>query len=122
MESKIKGRLYVNFTPYYFDLTREDGKVIEIDFPDEFHKTSHPVFKAIERYFDDWIDQQRQDTKDQYFLSCEELDGHTYCSKKEAIRGGLEIISEYMIENNYLFLYLNEKSFGHMDMDGYFQP
>ncbi|HBX50126.1 MAG: hypothetical protein A2309_09360 [Bacteroidetes bacterium RIFOXYB2_FULL_35_7] len=122
METTEKGRVYANGKAYLFDIKRENNKIIEIDFPREYFNTSHPVFQTIEKYFDDWIQYQDRDTKAQYFTRFEEIGFNTYLSKKEAVKGACEVISEFMIENNFFYLILNEKSFSKMDLDGYFQP
>lgn len=65
------------------------------------------LFKIMEAIFDDWIDYQPNDTKEQYFGSFEEMNGGSYLSKRGAIIGELEAVMEMLQEEELDWCWLN---------------
>lgn len=99
------------------------GKVIIEDLDDpnpELYSVSSLLFKAVENYFDEWIESQQSETREMYFGSFEELYGQSYCSKKGAIIDGIEVIFQYMKEEEKYNI--TSKEFYKIDLDGVFQP
>lgn len=72
-----------------------------------YSKTDSYLFKIMEAIFDDWIDYQPRDTKEQYFGSFEEMNGGSYLSKKGAIIGEIESVIEMMQEEEVEWAWLN---------------
>ena len=68
-------------------------------------QSSHPLFKAVEKEFNDWLDNSNpaSEYSEMYFSEDAIYD------KAGAIRGGIEQIFEVMDEENLPFIYLNDK-------------
>jgi len=61
---------------------------------------NNPVRNAVENYFEDWINEQPNDTQEKYTLPLEELNGQTFFNYSGAVTGGIENLISYIEENN----------------------
>lgn len=72
-----------------------------------YSKTDNYLFKIMEAIFNDWIEYQPRDTKEQYFGSFEEMNGGSYLSKKGAIIGEIESVIDMLAEEELDWCWLN---------------
>lgn len=84
------------------------------------HEDKSPVFEAVRKYFDDWINYQSFDISNQYLGRFEELDGNPYLEINAAIRQGVDALMEYLEEGS--IAYFNIDDLYKVDLEGVFQP
>lgn len=94
--------LIMNGEKYTYLLETIDGEI------EDMHLTygiNTPLFEYFENLFYEWFEYQSNDRKNMY-----ESDEAIYC-KKGAIRGSIEILEEYIRENNLRYLNLDKENF-----------
>jgi hypothetical protein len=94
--------LIMNEQKYTYSIETASGEIEDI------HLTfgiDTPLFQYFENLFNDWFEYQRRDIKEMY-----ESDEAIYY-KKGAIRGSIEILEEYIRENNLRYLNLDKENF-----------
>lgn len=104
--------------------TKTGAAKINADNPQPYHFTSRkysPLYRAVEAYFEQWINQPHQtEARQQYFGSFEEMEGESYLNHRGAIAEGVQVVIDYMLENGLQVL--NTRMFGQLDLEGVFQP
>lgn len=96
--------------------TRQGAETIDTNAP---YMKQGKVYKALVKYFDDWINKQPKETQLQYFGSFEEMEGGSYLDSKGAILEMYYTLCEYVEENNLKIL--KSDQFYKIDFEGVIQ-
>ncbi len=99
-------------------VTKNGTEVVDTTAP--LIKHGRPIHKALVNYFENWINSQPEETREQYFGSFEEMEGGSYCCAKGAVNGMHDALIEYIEE--YSIKTLSTKDFRLIDFDGILQP
>lgn len=108
------GNLTLKFNGQYHQYNMEviNGEIEDIDLT---YGIDSPLFQYFENLFDDWYESQPTYVQEMY-----ESEEAIYY-KKGAIRGGIEILDEYIRENNLRFIDLDKEGYK-LDIECAYQP
>lgn len=97
--------------------SKQGAEVIDTNAP---YMKQGKVWRMLVEYFNNWINQQPDETQQQYFGIFEELEGSSYLTSSGAVFEMYDTLCQHIEENELKTLTL--KQFNEIDFDGVIQP